>query len=65
LNGWYGDSAYTFPVGQISGDVKRLLEYTRASLEDGVKAAVAGNWVVDISSAVQITAESGGYTVVR
>jgi len=65
LNGWYGDSAYTFPVGQISGDVKRLLEYTRASLEDGVKAAVAGNRVGDISSAVQITAESGGYTVVR
>ena len=39
LNGWYGDSAYTFPVGQISGEVRRLIEYTRASLEEGVKGA--------------------------
>jgi methionyl aminopeptidase len=65
LGGWYGDSAYTFPVGQISNEVRRLLDYTRASLEEGVKAAVAGNRVGDISSAVQTIAESGGYTVVR
>src|SRR5512133_2138117 len=42
LNGWYGDSAYTFPVGEIKEETKRLLDYTRASLEQGVKAAVAG-----------------------
>lgn len=65
LNGWYGDSAYTFPVGEISDDLKRLIDYTRASLEEGVKAAVAGNRVGDISSAVQTMAESGGYSVVR
>ncbi len=65
LNGWYGDSAYTFAVGDIKEEVKRLLEYTRASLEEGVKAAVAGNRVGDISSAVQTKAESGGYSVVR
>jgi methionyl aminopeptidase len=65
LNGWYGDSAYTFPVGEISGEVKRLLDYTRASLEEGVREAVAGNRVGDISYAVQSKAESGGYTVVR
>jgi methionyl aminopeptidase len=65
LNGWYGDSAYTFPVGEISDDVRRLLEFTRASLEEGVKEAVAGNRVGDISYAVQTKAESGGYTVVR
>jgi methionyl aminopeptidase len=65
LNGWYGDSAYTFPVGEISDEVRRLLEYTRASLEDGVKEAIAGNRVGDISFAVQTKAESGGYTVVR
>jgi methionyl aminopeptidase len=65
LNGWYGDSAYTFPVGEISEDVRRLLDYTRASLEDGVKEAVAGNRVGDISFAVQTKAESGGYSVVR
>ncbi len=65
LNGWYGDSAYTFPVGRIKDDVKRLLEYTRASLEEGVKEALAGRRVGDISYAVQTMAESGGYSVVR
>ena len=65
LNGWYGDSAFTFPVGEISTEVRRLLEFTRASLEEGVKEAVAGNRVGDISNAVQTKAESGGYSVVR
>jgi methionyl aminopeptidase len=49
LNGWYGDSAYTFAVGEIDDEVRRLLEYTRASLEEGVKEAVSGNRVGDIS----------------
>jgi methionyl aminopeptidase len=65
LNGWYGDSAYTFAVGEIKEDERRLLEYTRASLEEGVKAAIAGNRIGDISYAVQTMAESGGYSVVR
>jgi len=65
LNGWYGDSAYTFPVGEISEEVRRLLDFTRASLEEGVKEAVAGKRVGDISYAVQNKAESGGYSVVR
>jgi methionyl aminopeptidase len=65
LNGWVGDSAYTFAVGEIAEEVRRLMEFTRASLEEGVKAAVAGNRVGDISSAVQEKAESGGYSVVR
>jgi methionyl aminopeptidase len=65
LNGWYGDSAYTFPVGEIKEEVRRLLEYTRASLEEGVKEAIAGNRIGDISFAVQTKAESGGYSVVR
>jgi methionyl aminopeptidase len=65
LNGWYGDSAYTFAVGEISEENKRLLEYTKASLDEGVKKAIAGNRVGDISDAVQSKAESGGYTVVR
>jgi len=65
LNGWVGDSAYTFPVGEVAEDVKRLMEFTRASLEEGVRAAVAGNRIGDISSAVQEKAESGGYSVVR
>jgi len=65
LNGFYGDSAYTFPVGEVKPEIMRLLEYTRASLEAGVMEAVAGNRVGDISHAVQKKAESGGYSVVR
>jgi methionyl aminopeptidase len=65
LNGWYGDSAYTFAVGKISEEIKRLLKFTKASLEEGVKEAVAGNRVGDISNAIQTKAESGGYSVVR
>lgn len=65
LDGYYGDSAFTFAVGEVSPDVLRLLEYTRASLDAGVKEAVAGNRLGDISYAVQSTAESGGYSVVR
>jgi methionyl aminopeptidase len=65
LNGWYGDSAYTFAVGEIKEEVRRLLNFTRAALEEGVKEAVAGNRVGDISCAVQTKAESGGYSVVR
>jgi methionyl aminopeptidase len=65
LNGWYGDSAYTFGVGEIDEKKRRLLEYTKASLEEGVKKAIAGNRVGDISNAVQSKAESGGYSVVR
>ena len=65
LNGWYGDSAYTFAVGEIDSDVRRLLDYTKESLEEGVKEAVAGNRVGDISWAVQNKAESGGFSVVR
>ena len=65
LNGWYGDSAYTFAVGEIKDEIQRLLDYTRASLEEGVKEAVACKRIGDISFAVQKKAESGGYSVVR
>jgi methionyl aminopeptidase len=65
LDGWYGDSAYTFPVGEIRDDLRRLLSFTRESLEEGVKEAVAGKRVGDISFAVQQKAESGGFSVVR
>jgi methionyl aminopeptidase len=65
LDGYYGDSAYTFAVGEIKEEVRRLLDYTLASLEDGVKEAVSGNRIGDISFAVQAKAESGGYSVVR
>ena len=65
LNGWVGDSAFTFAVGEIKEEVRRLLDFTRASLEEGVKAAIAGNRVGDVSFAVQSKAESGGFSVVR
>jgi methionyl aminopeptidase len=65
INGYYGDSAFTFPVGEVDSKVIRLLEVTRESLEAGVRAAVAGNRVGDISYAVQTVAEKAGYSVVR
>jgi methionyl aminopeptidase len=65
LNGYYGDSAYTFAVGEINEEVRKLLEVTKASLEEGVKEAIAGNRIGDISFAVQSTAENAGYSVVR
>lgn len=65
LNGFYGDSAYTFEVGEVDPAVKRLIEFTKASLEEGVREAVAGNRIGDVSNAVQHKAESGGYSVVR
>ena len=65
LEGFYGDSAFTFPVGEISGEKRRLLDYTRDSLEEGAKQAIQGNRVGDVSWAVQNKAESGGYSVVR
>jgi methionyl aminopeptidase len=65
MNGYYGDSAYTFEVGEVDPAIRRLLEFTRISLDEGVKEAVAGNRVGDISFAVQEKAESGGYSVVR
>jgi len=65
LNGFYGDSAYTFTVGEVKPEILRLLEFTRASLEEGVKEAVTGKRVGDISWAVQSKAESGGFSVVR
>ena len=63
--GYSGDSAYTFPVGEISEDTRRLLTVTKAALYKGIEAAVAGNRVGDIGHAVQSYVESFGYSVVR
>jgi methionyl aminopeptidase len=65
LNGYYGDSAYTFAVGEIDDNKKRLLQVTKESLEQGVLEAIAGNRVGDISFAVQSYAEEAGFSVVR
>ncbi|GHU56158.1 methionine aminopeptidase [Bacteroidia bacterium] len=65
LNGFVGDSAYTFCVGEVSEDVKRLLKTTKESLYLGIQQAVEGKRIGDISSAVQSHCESNGYSVVR
>ena len=63
--GFWGDSAFTFAVGQISNDLKKLLDATRMCLELGVEQAVIGKRIGDIGYAVQNYAESNGYGVVR
>jgi methionyl aminopeptidase len=65
VDGYFGDAAVTFPVGEISEDLRRLLEVSEASLYRGIEKAVAGNRVSDISNAVQTHVESFGYSVVR
>ncbi|MFZ5625747.1 MAG: type I methionyl aminopeptidase [Bacillota bacterium] len=65
LNGFYGDSARTFPVGDISADARRLLAVTEESLYQGISQAKVGNRISDISHAVQKYVESHGFSVVR
>ena len=65
LNGWNGDSAYTFPVGEISDEVRQLLRTTKESLYLGVEKAIHGNHLGDIGQAVQEHCEKFGYGVVR
>ena len=65
MKGFVGDSAYTFAVGEVSDEVKRLLEVTKEALRKGAAQAKAGNRVGDISAAVQDYAESFGFGVVR
>ena len=64
-NGFFGDSAFTYEVGEIAQDVKDLLRVTRESLYKGIEAAVAGNRIGDIGFAVQLHAERHSYGVVR
>lgn len=63
--GFYGDSAYTFPVGEIDAESAKLLKVTKESLYLGAQKAVAGNRIGDIGSAVQQYAEQNGFSVVR
>ena len=65
LNGFYGDHAKTFAVGNINEDKKNLMTITEESLYKGIEKATPGNTVGDIGNAVQTHAESNGYSVVR
>ena len=64
-NGFYGDHAYTFAVGEVSDDIKQLLKVTKESLYKGIEQTVAGNRIGDIGYAIQTYTESFGYGVVR
>jgi methionyl aminopeptidase len=64
-DGYWGDSAYTFPVGEVSPEVKKLLDVTKESLYLGIEQAIAGKRIGDIGHAVQSFAEANGYGVVR
>ncbi|MBN2503983.1 MAG: type I methionyl aminopeptidase [Bacilli bacterium] len=63
--GYHGDSAWTYPVGEISASARKLLEGTEASLFKGLEQAKANNRLTDISHAIQKHAESLGFSVVR
>lgn len=65
LNGFCGDSCYTFPVGEVSPEVKNLLKTTKEALYKGIEQAVVGHRLGDISYAVQQHCEAQGYGVVR
>lgn len=65
INGYFGDSAQTFGVGDISPDVLKLIKVTREALARGINAARAGNRLSDISHAVQEYVEEHGFSVVR
>lgn len=65
FEGFVGDNAFTFPCGKVSEEAQALMDATRESLHEGIKAAVAGNRLGDIGSAVQRYAEARGYSVVR
>ena len=65
MEGYYGDTAYTFPVGEVSKEVINLLRTTKESLFKGIENAVEGKRVGDIGNAVQVHAENAGYSVVR
>lgn len=65
LNGFHGDNAATFAAGEVSPDAQALMDATRESLYEGIRAAVAGGRVGDIGAAVQRYVEVRGYSVVR
>lgn len=65
LNGYYGDHAYTFEVGEVAPETKKLLRVTKESLYKGIEQMYAGNRLGDVGYAIQKHAEDHGYGVVR
>ena len=65
LNGYYGDSAITVPVGEISGEAQRLIDVTRESLELAIEKVRPGNRLFDICGTVERHVTANGFTIVR
>jgi methionyl aminopeptidase len=65
VDGYFGDSARTFAVGNVSAEATALMDATRRSLEAGIAQCVPGHRLYDIGAAVQATAEAAGFSVVR
>ena len=65
LNGYFGDGAISFPIGEVDPEAKRLLEVTEKALYIGIEKAKAGNRLFDISYAIQSWVEEHGFSVVR
>jgi methionyl aminopeptidase len=65
LGGFVADSAYTFPVGEISDEARSLLEACQAALAAGIEQARAGNHLSDVGHAIQTVTEEAGFAVVR
>lgn len=65
MNGFYGDHAYTFAVGEVKPEIEQLLKVTKESLYLGIEECKAGNRIGDIGFAIQQHAEKHGYGVVR
>ncbi len=65
FEGFYGDHAYTFEIGEVKPEVRQLLKVTKECLDIGIAAAHTGNRISDIGFAIQQHAESHGYGVVR
>jgi methionyl aminopeptidase len=65
VDGYYGDSAFTFPVGEVSDEAVRLMGATRQALHAGIAACIPGMRLSDIGHAVQRVAEAAGFAVVR
>lgn len=64
-SGYFADATVTFPVGDVDDRAKRLIEVTRESLYAGIRKCVEGNRISDISHAIQLLAESNGFSVVK
>lgn len=65
MNGFYGDHAYTFEIGEVAPETKKLLQVTKESLYKGIEQCIRGKRIGDISEAIQKHCEKEGYGVVR